>query len=267
MRVYLNGEWCDAADAVYETARLHRGRYFRLGAHLERLAGSAAILRIPLPPLDVLDRVAGELARVHAFEEATLRITVTRAIRDPERQPGTVLVTLRPLPDDWRERADRGWTVVTAAARRPPTASIPARLKSPGRPYATIARFEARDAGADDALLLDAAGDVCEGPTWNVFWCRGDRLFTPSLDVGVLAGVTRAAILELAPTAGLAVAEGRFPRADLERADELFATMSSLGVVPFRTLDARPLPSPAPIAAALQQRYWALVARESTGPA
>src|SRR5690606_10794742 len=129
------------------------------------LATSAATLRIPLPPRDELAFAAHELARGSGFADATLRITITRADDAARARPGTVLVTLHPIAADWRERAARGWSLITASTTRPPTSSIPAHLKSPGRPYATIARFESTDAGADDALLLDVNGDVCEGPT------------------------------------------------------------------------------------------------------
>src|SRR5690606_25632180 len=111
--------------------------------------------------------------------------------------------------------------------RRPSTASAPAQLKAVGRTYALLARQEAADAGVDDVLLLTDHGHVCEGPTWNVFWRRGDTLCTPALEAGVLAGVTRTTVLELAPDMGLRVREGLFDRSDLDHADEIFATMTS----------------------------------------
>lgn len=275
MVVYLNGEWVDEADAfvpiddrgflhsdaVYETARLHRGGYFRLDRHLDRLAASAATLRIPLPPPHRIAAIAAEIARRTGLGEATFRITVTRG--PAADSPGTVLVTLRPVAEDWQERAARGWTLITAATRRPSVAAIPAHIKSPGRPYAVLARLEAEAAGVDDALLLDDRGHVSEGPTWNVFWRKGRKLFTPSTACGVLEGVTRAAILDLAADARLEAQEGRYPRVELDAADEVFATMSSLGVVPVRVLDGQTLRAAGPAAAELQRRYWELVAAEA----
>jgi branched-chain amino acid aminotransferase len=272
--VYLDGGWVDEAaafvpiddrgflyaDAVYETARLHRGRYFRFDRHMERLAASAATLRIPVPAPAEITSIAGELARRTGLEEATFRVTVTRGAAPATI--GTVLATLRPVAADWRDRAARGWTLLTAVTRRPSTAAIPSHLKSPGRPYAALARLEAEAAGVDDALLLDDRGHVSEGPTWNVFWRKGRRLFTPSPACGVLEGVTRAAILELADDAGLDAQEGRFQRSELDSADEVFATMSSLGVVTVRTLDGQPFRRSGQAAAELQRRYWDLVAGE-----
>jgi branched-chain amino acid aminotransferase len=270
--VYLNGEWLDEADAlipiddlgflqgdgVFETARLHRGGYFRLPRHLERLAESARMLRLPMPDAGHLGAVAARLATRNALDEGSLRITITRG------RPGgeaTLLATLQPIAAEWQRRAERGWRIVTARTTRPAPRSIPAALKSLGRVYSILARLEVRPHGTDDVLLLSEAGQICEGPSWNVFWRRGSLLRTPSAHTGALDGVTRAAVLELAPAAGFSVEQGEWPRAQLDDAEEVFATMSSVGIVPVRSLDGRNLASDA-AARLLQARYWELVARE-----
>ena len=260
--VYLNGEWLasDAArvpigdrgfllgDGVFETARLHQGSFFRLEHHLARLASSAEFLRLQVPPLAELVQIALGLADRNHATEGGLRITVTRGSggRGLGRRgagPNTVLATLSSVPDDWEARAARGWTIRTAAVRRPATSSVPAQLKGLGRSYALLAHYEAEDAGFDDALLLSADGYVAEGPTWNVFWRVGSTLFTPAPESGILTGVTRGLVIDLARNLGLAVEEGLFGRDRLDGADEMFATMTSNGVVPIRRLDARELPS------------------------
>jgi branched-chain amino acid aminotransferase len=272
MIVFLDGRFADDADArvsihdlgflhgdaVFETARLHRGGYFRLDHHLDRLAASAAMLRIAVPPHDQLASVAEQLAVRNALEEATLRITITRG--RPHGEP-TVLATLQPISSEWVRRAEHGWRVITAQTRRPGVDSMPAQLKSVGRTYSLLARLEAAPLGADDVLLLSEAGYVCEGPTWSVFWRRGSVLRTPSPDTGVLEGITRAVIIDIAPHNGFSVEQGKWLRSDLDSAEEVFATMSSVGVVPVRALDGRPLPSDA-AARLLQARYWDLVAHE-----
>lgn len=276
MIVFLNGRWLAAkdaqvsiddagllhADGVFETALLRAGKYFRLAPHLARLAESAGMLALEPPPADFLTQVAHELATRNRLRDGTLRITLTRGTGD---RP-TLFVTLRPIDPDWRRRADAGWTLITARTRRPSSAAMPAQLKALGRTYALLARAEARAAGADDALLLTDDGRVCEGPTWNLFWRRGRDLFTPDLSLGVLAGLTRAVLLELAPGLGFPVHETCADRAELDLADELFATMTSVGPVVIRTLDGRPLAAPATAAAALRTAYWELVDTEGGAP-
>src|SRR5262245_8413158 len=218
---YLNGDWVDAStavipisdrglllgDGVFETARLHRGHYFRLTQHFSRLLASADLLRIPLPGPDELVVIAHELARRNGYQEASFRMVVTRGSggRGLGRRgagPPTMLATLSELPADWEARARAGWTVRTSSVRRPATTSVPASLKGLGRSYALLAHFEAEDAGFDDALLLSADGHIAEGPTWNVFWRSAATLYTPAPGVGILEGVTRGLIIELARAHG-----------------------------------------------------------------
>lgn len=278
--VYLNGEYLEddraaipisdrgflLGDGVFETARLHRGHYFRLRQHLRRLQASAAHLRLELPPLDELAEIAHALARHNDFTEASLRITVTRGsggrgLSRTGAGPNTVLVTLSALSANWYERAAQGWRIAVAATRRPTTTSIPAQLKGLGRIYALLAHFEAEELGADDALLLSAEGWVAEGPTWNVFWRRGPIIYTPSVEAGILQGVTRGLMLELAAAAGYKTEEGLYPPAQLDDADEIFATMTSAGVVPFSELNGRTLTDRS-AAARLQNDYWSRVQSE-----
>jgi branched-subunit amino acid aminotransferase/4-amino-4-deoxychorismate lyase len=200
-----------------------------------------------------------DVVRANDLRDANVRITLSRGIREP------LLVVTARAPDAARIAAARaGWRIVTARTRRPSTAAVPAQLKAVGRTYALLARHEAAAAGADDALLLTDHGHVCEGPTWNVFWRRGSTLCTPALEAGVLAGITRAAIMDSAAGLDLRVREGLFDRAELDHADEIFATMTSVGVVPFRTLDQRGLPPHTPTADALHQQLAALIRREAS---
>jgi branched-subunit amino acid aminotransferase/4-amino-4-deoxychorismate lyase len=103
------------------------------------------------------------------------------------------------------------------------------------------AEDEARRRGADDAVFVDAAGTVLEGPTTNLWWRSGDTLFTPALDLGILAGVTRATVLELANEVGYEVEEGHFPLSALADADEAFTSSSVREVMPVTELDGAPI--------------------------
>lgn len=245
-------------DGVFETALLHAGGFFRLRQHLERLHASARTMRIAVPEIDQLDRIVRDVARANDLRDAGIRLTLSRGVSAP-----VLLVTARP-PDPAALRAARhGWRIITAVTRRPALSAVPAQLKALGRTYALLARFEAQDAGVNDVLLLNHDGFVCEGPTWNVFWRRGQNLFTPALHAGVLSGVTRSALLSLAAAAGYRVEEGLFPREHLDAADEIFASMTSSGVVPIRELDARTLPAGTPAADALRTAYDRLLQRET----
>jgi branched-chain amino acid aminotransferase len=244
-------------DAVFETALLHNGGFFRLQEHLERFANSAAILHLSHPPLQQIATIVRTLKRDNELEHGNVRITLTRGVRDPN-----LIVTLKPIDAKWVEKARRGWSIVTAKTRRPSTAAVPPELKAIGRTYALLARQEAIDARADDALLLTDDGVVCEGPSWNIFWRIGDTLFTPAIAVGVLPGLTRTVVREVAPGAGFRFEDGMFPRSDLDAADEVFATMTSVGIVSVRRLDGRTLPAATPAADALQPLYWRIVDAE-----
>src|SRR5205807_1383773 len=160
--------------------------------------------------------------------DAIFRVTLTRG-RAGAREP-TLYATVQPLPPTWREDARRGWQLITAQVRHPPLAASPSRIKSLGRLQGILARFEAQDAGVDDALLLAPDGVVVEGPTWNIFWRHGRNIYTPSVETGILEGVTRSVVIQLARDAGYTVEEGSWPRAELDHADELFATMTSLAL-------------------------------------
>lgn len=293
MVAYVDGAWVEEqagvvpihdrgfllGDGVYDTCRVFDGRYFRFAEHAERLRGSGAVLRIDVPPVDHLRAIADELlarnrgagsteSARRTTDHATLRITVTRGsggngLGTKGAGPVRIVATLRPLPEDWRERARRGWAVATAITRHPPAVVMPPALKGQGRIFSLLARLDAEAAGCDDALLLSTEGNITEGATWNVFWRKGNRLRTPSEETGLLAGVTRSLVLEIAREAGYTVEEGVWPRAELDDADEAFATMTSLAMVPLRSLDGRPFPEPGRAVEPLTERYWSRVREET----
>ena len=279
MIVYLNGAWLPQenacipitdrgflfSDGVFETARLHGGKFFRLHQHLDRFQQSASALELAAPPSDELAQLAREAAERNRLAEGSLRITLTRgsggaALKTRGAGRPTLLITIAASAPDWATRAAQGWSLVTANTLRPSPDSVPAQLKALGRVYAILAALEAERAGADDALLLTAERKIAEGPTWNFFWRQGRVLRTASLAGGILEGVTRSIIIEIARSAGYQVEEGLWPRAELDSAEEAFATMTSLGVVPIRTIDGRALATDC--APQFQRRYWELVGAE-----
>ncbi|HEY0674385.1 MAG TPA: aminotransferase class IV, partial [Longimicrobiales bacterium] len=229
MIVYLNGAWLPEShacipitdrgflhsDGVFETARLHQGKYFRLDQHLERLQESARTLQLAAPSNQQLAELALEIARRNQLTEASLRITLTRGsggsgLKTTNARQPTLLITTSTIAADWKEQAAHGWTLVTAQTLRPAASSVPAQLKALGRVYALLATLEAEAARVDDALLLNAERQIAEGPTWNFFWRHGRVLRTAALEAGVLEGVTRRIIMDLAAAADFQVEEGRW---------------------------------------------------------
>ncbi len=282
MKVYLNGEFLEAekaciriddrgflfGDALYETVRIFRGGFFRFDEHWSRLAEGAAALRIEAPARDRLRRVAGTLARLNGVTDGTVRITLTRGaggegLRTGGSGPPTLLVTVRPIAPARMEKAAAGFTAIVARARRSPV-GLPGSIKSANRLDAILARLEADEAGADEAILLSADGLVAEGTVSNVFWRSGDGLRTPHLSVGILPGVTRAVVLEVCRRMAIPVEEGRWPLDDLRRAPEVFVTMSSVGPVRLAALDGAPLAAPADaLFPRVRAAYWSVVEREA----
>jgi branched-subunit amino acid aminotransferase/4-amino-4-deoxychorismate lyase len=211
-------------QAVFETARVYAGMPFRLDAHVERMRASARIVGLPDADAAECCRLAALVVEAVGAPDLALRLYWT----------GTTLVaTASALPDDLEERRTHG---LRLAVVRWSTGTL-AGAKSTSYAENMAAQREAAAAGADDALLVAHDGTVLEAPTANVWWREGSRLLTPSLGLPVLAGVTRSALLELAPAAGYDTEEGTFPLARVLGADEVFLTSSIREVMPVSAVD------------------------------
>jgi 4-amino-4-deoxychorismate lyase len=219
--------------AAFETLRVYGGRPFRLGEHLDRLGTSAN--RLVLPPVAAAE--FEELARL-ALDAAGRDDCVLRFFWTPSR---TALALVSELPAYLEPLRERGQRLISLRGLRADEPWLLPGVKSTSYAVNMAAEAEAKRRGADDALFVDADSVVLEGPTTNIWWRRGRTLFTPALELGILAGVTRAALVELAPGAGYEVREGVFGLADLEVADELFTSSSVREVMPAAELDGRPV--------------------------
>jgi len=256
------------ADGLFETMCAYHGTVFRLDAHLRRLAAGAAVLGIPVPG-DVPRTVAtaSGVVRELGWTDAALRLTVTRGVgprglSPPVRPDPTVVLTVNALPP--REPLSaRTVRVCTAPARRNEFAATTG-VKTLAYVESVVAQAHARAAGADDAIFLDTAGHVSEARAGNVFVVAGSTLLTPPRECGVLPGITRAAVLELAAAIGLSAREDVVAPRDLARADEAFLTGSIRELAPIERVDDRPLPNgaPGPVTRRLAQAFAELVERE-----
>lgn len=243
---------------VFETVRVYGGRPFKLAAHVERMGESAARLDVPLPPageVEALVGVALAAARDAGHPDAVLRLFATPG---REGDGGRLFALVSPLPRTVEALRARGMRCVSLvlgpeAAVRVTAPWLLGGVKSTSYAVNTSAEHEAKARGADDAIFVTADGIVLEGTVWNVWWRAGDTLYAPALELGILAGVTRATVMELAPAAGYRVEEGRYPLAHLASADEAFTSSSVRELLPIVELDGRPLGDgqPGPAARAL----------------
>jgi branched-subunit amino acid aminotransferase/4-amino-4-deoxychorismate lyase len=243
--LHVDDEGVLRGRAVFETLRVYGGVPFKLDQHLDRLAASAERLRLPAPPHAEFAAIATDVIAASKHPDATLRFLWTAGRENGGAPAGFALVST--LPPDLDALRTRGLRLVVV--RWSPTALAGAKSTS----YAAnmAAQDEAVRAGADDALLVAPDDTVLEAPTSNVWFREGSRLLTPSLDLPLLAGVTRAALCELAPGLGYEVEEGVFALDRLLASEEIFLSSSVREVVPVVAVDGAETPR-GPAAPALQ---------------
>lgn len=233
-RVAADDEGFARGRAAFETLRVYGGRPFRLEEHLERLDGSAERLRLPTPARGELRELVDLALGGAGLEDAVLRLYRTPGA--PGDGPVSI-VLVAPLPD-WIEAARvRGQRLVSLTFPRRSAPWLLPGTKSVSYATHVAAEAEAKRRGADDAVLVDLDGTVLEGTVTNVWWREGETLLTPSLDLGILAGETRAALLELAPSCGYEVVVGELPLERLRAADEIFTSSTVREVMPVVGLD------------------------------
>jgi 4-amino-4-deoxychorismate lyase len=247
--VYADDEGFLRGKGAFETTRLYQGVPFRLDEHLRRLAASAERLGLLLP--SGIEELAAQAVDHAGRVDAFLRIYVTPG-REELGAP-VALALVGELPPDLEDMRARGIGVIGVPLGIDPPFFL-GGVKSTSYAVNMVAVDEAKRQGADDAVFLARNRIVLEGPTTNLWWRHDHVLFTPSLDLGVLAGVTRAVLLEEAPGLGYRVEEGVYPAEDLAGSDEAFTSSSVREVMPVVTLDGEPIGDgrPGPAAAALQ---------------
>lgn len=236
--------------AAFETLRVYGGRPFRLAEHLARMRVSAARLGLAWP--GGLEELAAQALAAAGVADAVLRLYLTPGRERAGKPLSLALVST--LPPDLEERRTRGIALVSLLGVRAEAPWLLGGVKSTSYAVNMAAEAEARGRGADDAVFVRDDGIVLEGPVTNVWWRRGRTLCTPSLDLGILAGVTRAALIEAAPGLGYEVREGAFATSDLTAAEEAFTSSSVREVMPAVSIDGFPIGDgvPGPAARALQ---------------
>jgi branched-chain amino acid aminotransferase len=235
--VFADDEGFLRGRAAFETTRVYGGKPFRLDEHLDRFANSAA--RLNLPPLDrgIFHELTGQALAAAAEPDCFVRLYMTPGREGQERPVALVLV--ESLPPELEETRARGIRVISLPLGNEP--SLLGGVKSTSYALTMVAVDEAKRRGCDDAVFLGPQGVVLEGPTTNIWWRRGGTLYTPAVELGILQGVTRGALIELAVGAGYQVEVGVYPLAELAAAEEAFTSSAVREVMPVVAIDGRPI--------------------------
>jgi branched-chain amino acid aminotransferase len=259
LTIYLDGKFVPEADAkvsvfdhgllygdgIFEGIRFYNGRVFRLEEHLERLWDSARsiCLEIPIGRGEMTEALL-ETIRQNGLREGYIRLIVTRGVGNLGLNPAqckrpSIIIIATTIALYSKEVCETGLTVVTCATRRTSPASLNPAVKSLNYLNNVMARIEANLAGADEALMLNEAGNVAECTADNVFIIRRGSIFTPPIAAGALRGITRSVVFDIAAELGLKVTETDITRHDVFVADECFLTGTAAEVIPVVKADGR----------------------------
>jgi branched-chain amino acid aminotransferase len=279
--IWLDGKWYDRetavvsvydhgllyGDGVFEGIRVYGGKIFKLDEHLNRLYDSAHAIWLTIPmPKDEMARITEEAVRRSGINEAYIRHVITRGVGDlgldPRKcaKPSIIIIvdTIRLWPEEVYET---GLRVVTAGTPIPQREALSPRVKSLNYLAHILAKIEGIQAGADEVIMLDSAGTVAEGSGQNIFIVKNGRIKTPPAFAGILKGVTRDTVIEIAQAAGYQVEETMLNRYDVYTADEVFLTGTASELVAVRQVDGRQIGAGkcGPVTRDLRTRFQALV--------
>ena len=251
--VYVDGEWVRKSqasvsvydhgllygDGVFEGIRAYDGVIFRFKEHLHRLYDSAKSIRlqIPLSPEEMTKAVVDTLKR-NDLRDAYIRLVVTRGMGDlgvdPRKckTPSVFVITEYVDPTYGTVAKQKGISAIISSVRRDMVDATTHEIKSLNYLNSVLAKLEATDAGADDALMLDRSGFVSEATTTNIFIVKDGDIFTPTTSAGILPGVTRKRVMKLARELGYNMYEKGLTPYEVTNSDEAFLTGTLAEIVP-----------------------------------
>ncbi len=250
-------------DSVYEVVSTHHGRLCFVSEHLHRLRNSASAISLDIPLTDEqLIREIHKTVEAAGNAESYIRIVITRGVGEIDIDPETcsnpsVLIYVKPAMKYPQENYTDGIKVALVSIKRNPREALNPGIKTGNYLNNILAKMEARKAGAADALMQNPTGQLTECTTSNFFFVRDQRLMTPSLDCGILSGITREVVLRLARENGVLAEEGEWPPEILQNVEEAFITGTVKMVMPVTSLDGRPLGNgkPGPITKMMMRLY------------
>ncbi len=259
LKIYIDGNFHDQAEAkisifdhgllygdgVFEGIRFYNDRVFRLDEHIDRLWDSALAIALDIP-MSKSELVAAtlETIRQNDLHDGYIRLIVTRGVGslglspDSCRRPSIIIIsaTIALYPE---ELYHKGLTLVTCSTRRTPPGALSPRVKSLNYLSNILGKLEAQNAGAGEGLMLNEQGYVSECTGDNIFIVKKGEISTPHLNSGILSGVTRAVVFELAEKLSIRAVERELIRHDIYTADECFLTGTAAEVIPAVQLDRR----------------------------
>ena len=279
-KVWINGTLFDKQDAkvsvydhgllygdgVFEGLRSYGGKVFRMREHLDRLWDSARAILLEIPySREVLADATRETLTANGIDDGYIRLVVTRGAGtlglDPNRtsDPQVIIIadTISLYPEEVYER---GLEIITVSVSRNHPAALSARIKSLNYLNNILAKLEGLQAGCEEALMLNHKGEVAECTGDNIFLVRDSVLRTPPVDAGILEGITRNAVIELAHGNGIEVQEVPLTKHDVYIADECFLTGTAAEVVPVVKVDSRTIGDgkPGPVTRRLRELFFQL---------
>jgi branched-chain amino acid aminotransferase len=277
MLVYLNGKFVNKDDAkvsvfdhgylygdgIYETMRAYQGMLFLLDRHLVRLKHSADSISLKLPlPLDKIGDALNATVKANNLNDAYVRIQISRGPGeiglDPALCPDpTMVIVAKAFKDYPAEHYERGVSVAIVNTRRNHPLALNPSIKGTNFLNNILAKIESIRAGAYEAIMLNWEGYVAEGTISNLFFAKSGVLYTPNLKTGILEGVTRGLVLDLARKEKIEAREELIPVKTLIEADECFITNTTIEVMPVTAIDGRAIGNgkPGPITEALRKAY------------
>jgi branched-chain amino acid aminotransferase len=277
MLVYLNGAFVRKeeakvsvfdhgflyGDGIYETMRAYQSEFFMLDKHLERLQHSADALSLLLPlPIEKIRAALIESLTVNTLKDAYVRLHISRGPGEIGLDPAlcsepTMVITAKQFKEYPAELFERGVDVAIVATRRNHPLALNPAIKATNFLNNILAKIESLQVGAYEGIMLNWEGLVAEGTISNIFYAKNNVLYTPSLATGILDGVTRGLVLELARKLRFSVKETAVQVQELMNADECFLTNSTMEIMPVTSIDKQAVGNSksGQITAALQQAY------------
>lgn len=232
-------------DGVFEGIRAYNGRVFRLDEHVDRLFNSAKIIMLEIPlTKDAIKKAIVEVCKANGIRDGYIRPVVTRGCGTLGLSPWlckepsffVIADTIQLYP---KECYENGMAIITVPTRRNLNEAVSPIVKSLNYLNNIMAKIEAKNAGVDEAIMLNQEGYVAECTGDNIFMIRNGKIFTPPVVAGALPGITMATVVAIAEKMGYPVIEKFFSRAEMFVADEVFLTGTAAEVVPVIKLDGR----------------------------